>query len=73
RMNDSTAPGAPALPAGAIAQTSLGTDRLTEYLNPSSEVMFNPEPSPDFLMAAGDPSRITLCPATNTDANGASS
>jgi diaminohydroxyphosphoribosylaminopyrimidine deaminase/5-amino-6-(5-phosphoribosylamino)uracil reductase len=50
-MNDSTAPGAVALPAQPVAETMLGSDRLSEYLNPASSVTFHQEPSADFLLA----------------------
>lgn len=53
RIDDPTALDAAPLPAGEIARTWLDDDELTEYLNPRSDVMFSPDPSADFLLAAG--------------------
>lgn len=55
RIDDLTAPTAPAIAIDPVAQAMLGPDRLIEYLNPSSEVMFKADPSPDFLLATGQP------------------
>jgi len=52
RIDSPTAPEAPAIAIEPVAHAMLGQDRLVEYLNPLSEVMFNPDPSADFVMAA---------------------
>jgi diaminohydroxyphosphoribosylaminopyrimidine deaminase/5-amino-6-(5-phosphoribosylamino)uracil reductase len=51
--NAPTATKAPPAPANPIATTILGTDTLTEYLNPASQVYFAPDPSADFLLTSG--------------------
>ena len=50
-INDASAPDAQAPPAQPVAQTMLGSDQLSEYLNPFSPVTFHEEPSADFLLA----------------------
>lgn len=50
RIDDPTAPDAPPLPTIGVAQMLLGSDRLTEYINPASNVMFAPVPSADFVL-----------------------
>lgn len=55
RIDDPTAPQAPAISIDPVAHAMLGPDQLFEYLNPSTEVMFNRDPSPDFLLATGQP------------------
>lgn len=54
RIDGPTAPAAPAIAIEPVADAMLGEDRLVEYLNPRSDVMFNPDPSADFVLAAGD-------------------
>jgi diaminohydroxyphosphoribosylaminopyrimidine deaminase / 5-amino-6-(5-phosphoribosylamino)uracil reductase len=50
-LNEASAPKAPPAPADWPANArTLGEDRLTEYLNPHSEVFFDAAPSADFQM-----------------------
>jgi diaminohydroxyphosphoribosylaminopyrimidine deaminase / 5-amino-6-(5-phosphoribosylamino)uracil reductase len=58
-VNDPTAPSAVELPSDYIrtAQTALGPDSLTEYLNPRSDVYFAPEISTDYPVNAPATSR----------------
>jgi len=51
RIDDPSATPAPPTPIGKVAELAIGTDQLTEYLNPASDAMFSPEPSADFLLA----------------------
>lgn len=62
-INDPSATKAPPTPANLIAITTLGTDTLTEYLNPTSDVYFAPDPSADFLLTSGE-----IQPQTKTNA-----
>ncbi len=48
KVNDPTAPEAARAKWPATATTALGSDVLTEHLNPDSEVYFAPIASPDF-------------------------
>jgi diaminohydroxyphosphoribosylaminopyrimidine deaminase/5-amino-6-(5-phosphoribosylamino)uracil reductase len=52
RLNDETAPLAADVPFPAVAETLIGRDTLTEYLNPDSPVYSALEPSPDFVLAS---------------------
>ena len=47
------APSAVAVPSDYVktGELEIDGDRLTEYLNPKSEVYFAPEPSADFVLA----------------------
>ncbi len=48
RLKDATAPAAADVTYPKVASTEIGEDRLSEYLNPQSEVFFHPLPSADF-------------------------
>ena len=45
---------APAMPWPAVGSVDLDGDRLTEHLNPASEVFFAPSASADLSSARGD-------------------